>query len=249
MDISTKCIALIKKFEGCRLKAYKDSVGVLTIGYGLTNACKSITGLTIKSTTTITQAQAEYYLKQVLQAKYVPLVMKYNSKYNWNQNQLDALVSFTYNIGSIDGLTAKGTRSVSQISAKITAYNKAGGKVLAGLTNRRKAEKELFDTPVATATVSGSYVNAGVNYAPVFDPTYYANKYSDLKAVYGYNASQLFAHFINYGMKEGRQAIATFNVNVYRARYTDLQDAFGTNLPAYYRHYCTNGISEGRKAV
>lgn len=54
------------------------------------------------------------------------------------------LVSFAYNLGNIDGLTANGTRSVSQIADKFLAYNKAGGRVLSGLTSRRKAERELF---------------------------------------------------------------------------------------------------------
>ena len=50
-------------------------------------------------------------------------------------------------------------------------------------------------------------------------------------------------------MKEGRQAIDTFNVITYKARYSDLQIAFGNNLPMYYRHYCVNGKNEGRQAI
>jgi GH24 family phage-related lysozyme (muramidase) len=75
--------------------------------------------------------------------------MKYDTKYHWNQNQFDALCSFAYNIGSIDTLTQNGKRSIKEISAKILAYNKAGGKELPGLTKRRKAEKALFDKAVA----------------------------------------------------------------------------------------------------
>ena len=60
------------------------------------------------------------------------------SAYNWNQNEFDALVSFAYNIGSIDGLTASGSRSKEEIADKIQAYNKAGGKVLSGLIRRRQ---------------------------------------------------------------------------------------------------------------
>ncbi len=74
------------------------------------------------------------------------------SAYNWNQNEFDALVSFAYNIGSIDGLTAKGARTRSEIAAKILEYNKAGGKVLAGLTRRRQEERKLFLTPVTIKT-------------------------------------------------------------------------------------------------
>ena len=65
------------------------------------------------------------------------MVDKY-SAYNWNQNEFDALVSFAYNIGSIDGLTASGSRSKEEIADKIQAYNKAGGKVLSGLIRRRQ---------------------------------------------------------------------------------------------------------------
>ncbi len=147
--ISTNGLNLIKQFEGCRLTAYQDSVGVWTIGYGTTNADKALTGITIKKGVKITQKQATEFLKNSVNKKYAPKVAKYNKVYNFNQNQFDALVSFAYNIGSIDGLTQKGTRSIKQISAKILAYNKAGGKELAGLTRRRKAEKKLFDTKVS----------------------------------------------------------------------------------------------------
>lgn len=151
-QISDNCLALVKKWEGCYLTAYLDPVGVWTIGYGTTNADKSITGTTVRKGLKISQATADKWLRESLNRKYLPKVMKYDSKYNWNQNQLDALVSFAYNIGSIDQLTANGTRSISQISAHITAYNKAGGKVLTGLTNRRKEEKTLFDKKVSTAS-------------------------------------------------------------------------------------------------
>jgi lysozyme len=152
--ISDKCIKLVKEFEGCKLKAYKDEVGVWTIGYGITNSDKSITKTTIKSGTTISQATAEKWLKESLTKKYLPLVMKYNSKYKWNQNEIDALVSFCYNIGSIKQLTADGTRSRKEIAAAMLKYNKAGGKVYNGLTRRRKAEQKLFLTAVPVTLTS-----------------------------------------------------------------------------------------------
>lgn len=147
MKISENGLNLIKKFEGCRLKAYQDSVGVWTIGYGTTNADKAITGTNIEKGLTIWQETAEEWLRKSIAAKYGPKVDKY-SKYNWSQNEFDALVSFAYNIGSIDQLTANGTRTKEQIADKILAYNKAGGKVLAGLTRRRQEERELFIKPV-----------------------------------------------------------------------------------------------------
>ena len=250
MKISENGIALIKKFEGCKLTAYKDSKGIWTIGYGFTNACKSVTGLTIKSGTKITQAQAEKWLPQVLDAIYVPLVAKYDSTYHFNQNQIDALTSFAFNIGSINKLTNNGKRTIAQISAKFPEYNKCAGKVLDGLVKRRAAEKELFDTPVTTtsSTATTKYLYGGVDYSPVFDPTYYAEHNSDVKAVYGNNATQLFNHFTIYGMKEGRQASANFNVQTYKAKYLDLQKAYGTNLKLYYYHYIVYGRNEGRTA-
>lgn len=96
---------------------------------------------------------------------------------------------------------------------------------------------------------SVNYMYQGVNYNKVFDPTQYANRYRDLKNAFGNNATKLFNHFCEYGMKEGRQAIDGFNVTVYRANNADLQKAFGSDLPAYYKHYCQYGYKEGRKCV
>lgn len=138
--ISNDGINLIKKFEGCRLSAYRDAVGVITIGYGWT---KAIDGKPLTMGMKITQAKAESLLKEGLKS-YESKVNKYDNKYHWNQNQFDALVSFCYNLGNIDGLTANGTRSVNEIASKFTSYNKAGGKILVGLTNRRNEEKALF---------------------------------------------------------------------------------------------------------
>lgn len=145
MKVSKNCFDLIKKYEGCDLDAYICPAGVLTIGWGTTNADKSITGVTITKNTHITQEQADKWLEKSVNEKYAPLVEKYNKKYNFNQNQFDALVSFVYNIGSIDQLTANGTRTIEEISSKIPAYNKAGGCVLKGLERRRNEEKALFD--------------------------------------------------------------------------------------------------------
>lgn len=87
---------------------------------------------------------------------YEAKVNRYHSRYRWNQNQFDALVSFAYNMGSIDQLTANGTRSIPDIAVKMTTYNKSGGKILYSLTNRRKAEKQLFLTPVSSPAASPS---------------------------------------------------------------------------------------------
>lgn len=98
------------------------------------------------------------------------------------------------------------------------------------------------------AAVSGTVYN-GLDYAPVFHAKYYADKYADLKAAFGYNETLLFNHFVAHGMREGRQASGTFNVQAYRARYEDLRKAFGDNLPAYYLHYVQLGAAEKRNAL
>ncbi len=143
MKISTTGLNLIKSFEGCRLTAYKCPAGIWTIGYGHTG--------NVKFGQKITQAKADAYLKSDL-AKFEKHVASYK-KYNWNQNEFDALVSFAYNVGSITQLTANGTRTKKQISEKILAYDKAAGKTLAGLTRRRQAEKALFDKPVKSSAL------------------------------------------------------------------------------------------------
>ena len=140
MRTSQNGINLIKSFEGCRLTAYKCSAGVPTIGYGHTAG--------VKMGQTITQVQAESYLKDDLM-KYEAKVMKYYDKYRFNQNEFDALVSFAYNIGSIDQLTAGGTRSRKVIAEKMLSYCKAAGRENTGLKERRQKERALFLTPVS----------------------------------------------------------------------------------------------------
>ena len=144
MRVSNKCIDMVKEFEGCYLEAYQDAVGVWTIGYGITSSDKAITGKTIKKGMKISQATANKWLEESLNKKYLPLVLKYQTTYGFNTSQIDALVSFAYNIGSIDGLTDKGKRSIRTIEEKILAYNKAGGKTLKGLTTRRLRELQMF---------------------------------------------------------------------------------------------------------
>lgn len=142
MKISDKGLALIRRFEGCCLTAYKCPAGVWTIGYGHTG---TVDGKAICKGMKITGAKAVELLAADC-AKFESRVSKYGG-YGWNQNEFDALVSFAFNVGSIAQLTANGKRSRSEIADKLLAYNKAGGKVLAGLTKRRTAERALFLTP------------------------------------------------------------------------------------------------------
>lgn len=140
MKINQAGLDLIKSFEKCKLTAYKavSTEKYYTIGWGHY-------GADVKKGQKITQAKADALLVADL-AKFEAKVDKYQSKYNFNSNQYSALVSFAYNVGSIDQLTANGTRTLEQIASKMLIYNKSGGKVLAGLTRRRIAERNLFLT-------------------------------------------------------------------------------------------------------
>lgn len=140
MKTSDKGISLIISFEGFSPKACKcvPTEKYYTIGYGHY-------GKEVKATDTITKEKATELLKSDL-AKFEKKVMKYDSIYHYNQNEFDALVSFAYNVGSIDGLTKNGTRTKAEISKCWTLYTKYGGRVLAGLVKRRDKEKKLFLT-------------------------------------------------------------------------------------------------------
>lgn len=159
MKTSENGIRLIRQFEGCRLSAYQCAAGVWTIGYGHTAG--------VRKGQRITQAQAEKDLKNDL-AAFETKVKKYDSRYHWNQNQFDALVSFAFNVGNIDQLTANGARDIKTISRKMLQYNKAAGKTLLGLTERRKAEQALFLKPAAPdpKPTSAEPVHIQLNYQP-----------------------------------------------------------------------------------
>ena len=142
MKISNNCVELVKSFEGCYLHVYRCPANVLTIGYGHT-------GKDVKEGMTITQKQADLYLISDLSGseKHVNEIND-RYKYNFNQNEFDALVSFAFNVGSINQLTGNGKRSKKIIADKMLLYKKAGGRVLKGLERRRNAERDLFLKPI-----------------------------------------------------------------------------------------------------
>ena len=154
-SISKVGLDLIKSFEGCRLTAYQCAAGVWTIGYGHTKG--------VKSGDKITQAKADEFLKEDVSRfeKHVNTVDQSHG-YHFTQNEFDALVSFAFNIGNINGLTMNGQRNKFQIAYNMQFYCNAGGRKLAGLVRRRKAEYDLFtkeDTPaVKEVNKSTSYV-------------------------------------------------------------------------------------------
>ena len=144
MQTSDKGIALIKQFEGCKLTAYQDSVGVWTIGYGWT---QPVDGKPIRAGMTIKQETAERLLKTGL-VSYENDVSRL-VKVDLTQGQFDALVSFTYNLGARSLSTSTLLRKLNAgdyagSSDEFLRWNKAGGKVLNGLTRRREAERALF---------------------------------------------------------------------------------------------------------
>ena len=89
----------------------------------------------------------------------------------------------------------------------------------------------------------------GVDYSAVFNTEFYAEKYPDLKKAFGLNNYLYIRHFVNSGMREGRQGISSFDVNTYKNLYPDLRVAFGTDLQKYYMHYVNYGFKEGRRAT
>lgn len=139
MEISKNGINLIKKFEGCSLKAYKCPAGVWTIGYGHTNK--------VFADDVITQEEAETLLKHdlIIHCNNVSKLVKVFL----NQNQFDALVSFEYNVGytAFQNSTLLKLLNQGKYKEAVEQFDRwvyAGKKVLPGLVNRRKAEKELF---------------------------------------------------------------------------------------------------------
>lgn len=141
MKIKNKNI--VKEFEGLRLKAYQDVVGIWTIGYGDTRG--------VTKGMTITKEEAEKRLTERLK-EFEGYVDEY-VKAKLTQNQYDALVSLVYNIGPVnfrDSTLLKKLNATDYAGAadEFLRWNKAGvrGKLreIEGLTNRRKKERELF---------------------------------------------------------------------------------------------------------
>lgn len=141
MKINEAGLNLLKTLEGCKLVAYKlKGETKYTIGYGHSDS-------SIKKGQTITQAQAEEYLIADLE-KFEKYVEK-NTKFNLNENQFSALVSYTYNRGykGFKELMSI-TKTMSDLSDNIVKYWGSNTNYKSALIKRRKKEKALFDTPV-----------------------------------------------------------------------------------------------------
>jgi len=140
-----EAIALIKSWESFRSLAYKDSVGVLTIGYGTTVYPD---GRKVQAGDTCTIDGAKVYLMQHI-SKHIVKPMNILVEVPLNTNHYNALISFIYNVGignfersTMLKLINKG--QYSNAANEFPKWNKAGGKVLLGLVRRRAAEQELF---------------------------------------------------------------------------------------------------------
>jgi len=151
ISFSVNAINLIKQFEGFRSKAYKDSVGVWTVGYGTTR----IRGRAVQSTDSLSEEAAVLALRADLQVfetrvrnNFLPKNVG-GKQIKFTQNEWDALLSFTYNLGAgwakDSGLKKLIVANNKPAAAnKILEYSKAGGRVLKGLLRRRTTERELF---------------------------------------------------------------------------------------------------------
>lgn len=141
--MSQKGVAALNYLEGCPLKAYRDVAGVWTIGAGLTAACGVIVP---KAGMVITQAQADRLLKEALESKYIPAVLKRMGR-NQSQHVIDGAVSFHFNTGAIAKASwvAQFLRgNFAGAREKLRLWRKAGGKVVPGLVKRREIEADMI---------------------------------------------------------------------------------------------------------
>lgn len=145
MKVNSKGIQLIKSFEGCLLNAYLCPAKVWTIGYGST---QYLDGKPVKPGDKITQQQAEELLIDTVNifAEGVEKLIKVEL----NDNQFSALVSFAFNLGIGNLQKSALLKKVNEnpnnhmIRTEFAKWNRAGGKVLNGLTRRRNAESQLY---------------------------------------------------------------------------------------------------------
>ncbi|MGK7897717.1 MAG: D-Ala-D-Ala carboxypeptidase family metallohydrolase [Xenococcus sp. (in: cyanobacteria)] len=157
-------LSLIKKYEGCRLEAYRDSVGVPTIGYGCTfypDGKKVKMGDQLRD-----EKEASNLLENLLKEDFLPIISQIPTWNQMNSHQKDAVLSFSYNLGArffanpgFESITRllqdpQQWNNESEVKRVFGLYVKAGGATLPGLVTRRAAEAELFCEPVAEETVA-----------------------------------------------------------------------------------------------
>lgn len=138
-EMGTAGLEIVKQFEGCELSAYRCPAGIWTIGYGST-------GPHVKPGLVITPQRAEALLQEDL-ARFEAAVD--NAAPGASQNQFDAMVAFAFNVGTTAFTKSTLLRKhkagdFAGARAEFARWNKAGGKVLPGLTRRRAAEAALY---------------------------------------------------------------------------------------------------------
>lgn len=144
MNLSDNGYEVIKSFEGVKNKAYKDSVGIWTVGIGFI----TVDGQKVNESTTLTNDQIkEQFFKQI--TTYENAVNSYVTS-EISQNQFDALVSFTFNLGTGSLKSSTLLKKVnidpsdSTITTEFAKWCKAGGRVIEGLAKRRAQEAKLY---------------------------------------------------------------------------------------------------------
>lgn len=144
MRMSDDGLDLLRQFESCQTRAYRDCTGVWTIGYGWT---QPVDGVSIHPGMVISKAQAEDLLQQGI--GFYEHAVESRVTVPLSQPQFDALVDFVWNTG-INALAHStllrrlNAGDIPGASEEFLRWNRAGGKVLPGLTRRRQAERELF---------------------------------------------------------------------------------------------------------
>lgn len=177
-------------------------------------------------------------------------IKKYSDLARIYTNDEVGLLAHFVNCGMAEGRQAKADFDVFSYRNQYQDLRLAFGKGLKSYyfhymnsgkkEGRTAAGVKVLQNPVTTYN--------GTDYSAVYDYNYYNSKYSDLKSAFKGDDIDLLAHFVNNGMKEGRQASKKFNVQIYKNNYMDLQQAFGNDLKPYYMHYIQNGKAEGRNA-
>lgn len=143
MEVSNRGIALIQRFEGCRLEAYRDSAGVWTIGYGSIVNVRPGDVITQTQAVELLAADVDRHADGVRRCVDVDL----------NQSEFNALVSFAFNVGV--GALSRSTllrklnagESRQAVASEFLRWTYAGGKELRGLVRRREAERAVFLEP------------------------------------------------------------------------------------------------------
>lgn len=196
----------------------------------------------------------KYGMKEGRRASETFDVNYYKNKYSDLQkaygNNLAAYYQHFLNHGIKEGRQASSTFDVNSYKNAYQdlrlAYGNDNAKYLKHYNTYGQNENRIA-TGVNTVRNPITKLN-GVDYSAVYDYAYYVAHNPDVKRAYGNDDIATLQHFINYGMKEGRQANANFNVTKYKGYYADLRKAYGNNLVQYYLHYIKYGKKEKRKS-